>query len=89
MPALARFLARTISIVAAAAVTVVVVVYPRAIATEMADVPHGWLVCLMLGMSAAYVHGFGFVPQNPVLKYWFSPWIAWPLMALGTYQILY
>lgn len=84
-----NFFARMISIVAAAAVTVGVVLYPRAIALDMHSVPHGWLVCLMLGMSAAYVHGFGFIPNHPALKIAFSPFVAWPLIALGTYMIFF
>ena len=63
------FLTRIISIVAAFAVTVAIVCFPRWIAVDMNTVPHGWLVCLLLGMSAAYVHGFGFVPEN---RYLFS-----------------
>ena len=54
----------------------------------MNTVPHGWLVCLLLGMSAAYVHGFGFVPENRYLKFFFSPVAAWPLMLLGAAMII-
>ena len=81
-------LMRTISIVAAAAVTVGVVCFPRIIAVDMHNVPHGWLVCLLLGMSFTYVHGFGFIPENKTLKTLFSPLCAWPLMALGAAMIL-
>lgn len=83
-----NILTRTISLVAAFAVTIGVVLYPRAIATDMHSVPHGWLVCLMIGMSAAYVHGFGFTPQHPLLKRFFSPWVAWPLITIGAVMIL-
>lgn len=81
-------LMRTISIVAAAAVTVGVVCFPRIIAVDMHNVPHGWLVCLLLGMSFAYVHGFGYIPDHKSLKILFSPLCAWPLMALGATMIL-
>ena len=80
-------LARVISIVAAAAVTVVVVCFPRIVAEDMHNVPHGWLVCLLLGMSFAYVHGFGYIPDHKSLKILFSPLCAWPLMALGAAMI--
>lgn len=82
------FLTRIISIVAAFAVTVAIVCFPRWIAVDMNTVPHGWLVCLLLGMSAAYVHGFGFVPDNRYLKFLFSPIAAWPLMLLGAAMII-
>ena len=73
---------RFISIVAALAVTVAVVCFPRLVAIDMHAVPHGWLVCLLLGMSFAYVHGFGFIPETTTLKFLFSPLIAWPLITL-------
>ena len=88
MNRLIHLLARAISLVAASAVTIGVVLYPRAIATDMHSVPHGWLVCLMIGMSAAYVHGFGFIPKHPILKRFFSPWIAWPMIVIGAVMLL-
>ena len=42
---------RTLSILAAAAVVALVVIYPRAVATDGASVPHGWFVLMMMGMS--------------------------------------
>ena len=80
-------LMRTISIVAAAAVTVGVVCFPRIIAVDMHNVPHGWLVCLLAGMSFSYVYGFGFIPENKTLRILFSPVIAWPLMIIGALMI--
>lgn len=81
-------LARIISIVAATAVTVGVVCFPRIVAVDMHAVPHGWLVCLLLGMSFGYVHGFGFIPENKTLRVLFSPLCAWPLMIVGAGMIL-
>ena len=81
------FLTRVLSIVAALAVTVVVVCFPRLIAVDMHSVPHGWLVCLLAGMSFSYVYGFGFIPENKTLRILFSPVIAWPLMIIGALMI--
>lgn len=81
------FFSRCLSIVAALAVTVVVVCFPRLVAIDMHAVPHGWLVCLLLGMSFCYVHGFGFIPENKTLRIVFSPLVAWPLLALGVVMI--
>ena len=39
-------------------------------------------------MSFAYVHGFGFIPENKTLKILFSPLVAWPLMILGATMIV-
>ncbi len=81
-------LARAASLVAAALIAAVIVLYPRLIAQTAADVPHGFLVVALLGMSFAWVHGFGFVPENRFLRIAFSPLIAWPLMAIGIYGVL-
>lgn len=79
--------ARALSIVAALAVTVVIVCFPRLVAVDMHSVPHGWLVCLLAGMSFSYVYGFGFIPENKTLRILFSPVIAWPLMIIGALMI--
>lgn len=79
--------ARFISIVMALTVTVGVVCFPRLIAVDMHTVPHGWLVCLLLGMSFSYVHAFGFIPNNRYLRILFSPIVAWPLIILGATMI--
>ena len=80
-------MARAVSLTAALAITVTVLVFPRLIALDMHTVPHGWLVLLMFGMSFGYVHGIGFVPQNKYLQTLFSPIIAWPVMALGAWMV--
>lgn len=80
---------RTLSIVAALAVTVAVVCFPRLVAVDMHSVPHAWLICLLAGMSFSYIYGFGFIPENKTLRILFSPVIAWPLMILGALMIAY
>ncbi len=79
--------ARFISLVAAAAVVVITAFYPRLIAEDSAGVPHGFLVVLLMGMSAAWVHGFGFIPENRTLRVLFSPWVAWPVMLAGVWGV--
>ncbi len=80
-------LARAASLLAAASIVAVIVLYPRLVAEDSASVPHGFLAVLMMGMSAAWVHGFGFVPQHRVLRVIFSPLVAWPLIALGLWGV--
>lgn len=63
-----RGLARAVSLLAAVAVAAVIILYPRLVAEDSASVPHGFLVVLLMGMSAAWVHGFGFVPENRILR---------------------
>lgn len=80
-------LARAISFAIALSITLSVVTYPRLYASDMHDVAHGLMALLMLGMSACYVHGIGFVPRNAVLRWTFSPWVAWPLVAVAVWGL--
>ena len=82
-----RGLARAVSLLAAVAVAAVIILYPRLVAEDSASVPHGFLVVLLMGMSAAWVHGFGFVPENRILRVLFSPVVAWPVMLIGTWGV--
>ncbi len=84
-----KTLSRVVSLTAAAAVVAVTVFYPRAIAVDGAHVPFGGFVLLMIGMSLAWVHGVGFVPENLWLRRLFSPLAAWPLLALGAVWVFF
>ena len=82
-----RGFTRAVSLLAALSVAAVVILYPRLVAEDSASVPHGWLVLLLMGMSAAWVHGFGFVPENRILRVLFSPIVAWPVMLIGAWGV--
>lgn len=56
---------------------------PRA----FAHAGHGLLSLVMLGVSAGFVHGVGFVPQARVWRLAFSPWLAWALMGAGLWLL--
>lgn len=84
-----RFAARLVSLLAAAAIVAVIVFYPRLIAQTAVDVPHGFLVLMLIGMSFAWVHGFGFVPEHRLLRPLFTPLAAWPLMLLGAWGVFW
>ena len=71
---------RALSLVLALSVTAVVVAAPRLLAGSMHEVPHGLLALLLLGMSAAYVHGVGYVPRRRWLRPLAGPLVAWPLI---------
>ena len=59
---------RILSFLIALAVAASVILYPRAIASDMTDVPHGWLVLLLIGMSLCFVHGVGFKTNSRILN---------------------
>lgn len=73
-------LLRIVSFIAALCVMAVIVLYPRAIASDMTDVPHGALVGLLCGMSICWVYGLGFVPKTRALRWIFTPALGWALM---------
>lgn len=84
----AEALLRVLTAVAAAALVLLVVVYPRAFGAEASEVNHGGFVLMMLGMSVAWVSGFGFTPRNRWLAKLFTPVPAWVLMGLGLWLSL-
>ena len=52
---------RILSFLIALSVAAFVIIYPRAIASDMTSVPHGWLVLLLLGMSFCFVYGLSLI----------------------------
>lgn len=80
-------LLRGLSIIAAACVVALVVIYPRAIAADGASVPHGWFVMMMVGMSICWISGFGFIPQHRGLRALFSLPVGWILLLIGAWKV--
>ena len=63
-------------------------IYPRVVAVSLGDVNHGLLTLLLLGISAGFVHGVGFVPHMSIWRVLFHPFIGWPLMGYGIWSAL-
>ena len=78
-----RFWARTLSFLLALGFSLLLLIYPQALAIEGQHVAKGPLYALMFGISAGYVHGIGYVPRHPVLRIAFGPGVAWPLLFSG------
>jgi len=74
---------RFLSILLALALSSLILVYPRAVATSVSDVNHGMLSLLMWGIAIGFIHGVGFVPRMTVWRIAFSPFAGWPLMVFG------
>ena len=72
-------LPRMISLLLAIAMAGLIFTYPQA----MAHAGHGLLSLVMLGVSAGFVHGVGFVPEHKAWRLLFGPWTAWLLLAAG------
>jgi cyd operon protein YbgE len=74
---------RLLSLLLAAALSVLVLIYPRAVATSVSEINHGLLSLLMWGIAIGFIHGVGFVPRLTVWRVMFHPFIGWPLMVFG------
>lgn len=72
-----------ISLTLAASLALAVVVYPRGLIHQGSAPGHGMLMLLMLGMSAGFVHGVGFVPDNRWARMLLGPYVAWPILFFG------
>ena len=77
---------RILSFLIALSVAAFVIIYPRAIASDMSSVPHGWLVLLLLGMSFCFVYGVGFKARN---RFLFSPLVAWTCVGVASFMIFF
>ena len=75
--------ARAVSLTVGLAVSTLLMLYPYALGTTMTPMLHSALPLLLIGVSAALVHGVGFRPENRALRVLFSPIAAWPLIAIG------
>lgn len=75
--------ARSLSLAAAAGLALAITIYPRGLVHDGVLLGHGWLALLMWGLSAGFVHGVGFDPDNRTLRVLLGPYIAWPLLLMG------
>lgn len=74
---------RLISLFSAGSLALLILVYPILLNSKGKPASHSALMLLMLGISAGFVHGVGFVPESPLWQRVFSPLVAWPLMLAG------
>lgn len=76
--------ARMASFLLAIAMAGVILTYPKAL--EHAS--HGSLMLVMLGVSAGFVHGVGFIPEHKLWRILLGPWTAWVLLVAGFLMFL-
>ncbi len=78
---------RTLSLLLAAPLAVVLLIHPAAMLDGQGGYSHPQLMLVMWGVSAGFVHGVGFVPRLWLWRWLLGPLVDWPLLALG-YSIL-
>lgn len=79
--------ARLLSLAAAFSLSAVLMLYPYALGTRMTATTHTALPLLLTGVSAAFVHGFGFRLDAGWQRIVFSPLVAWPLIVMGLFLL--
>lgn len=73
--------ARLISLVLAAAVTVTLLVFPQVVGRQLTPAVHAVLPVLLLATSAAFVHGIGYRPERRWSRWLVRPLLIWPVLA--------
>lgn len=73
-------MSRAISLTLALAISGVLMIAPFVVTRHMSPADHGWATLMMLGITGAFVHGIGFVPRTKILRWLFSPIVAWALI---------
>lgn len=78
-----QFWARGFSLVAGFAIVGTLLADPRVIVPQMSPIEHSALPLMLLGVSGAFVYGFGFRFKSKPMRRFLGPVAAWLLMAAG------
>jgi len=79
---------RAFSLLLSLGATVVLTVAPFLVARQMTPAAHAILPFLLLGISAGFVHGLGYIPRLRFMRAVASPYCAWPLMAGSLFLLI-
>lgn len=82
------FPARLLSYIGAIVITACLFIFPSSIASSADTINHTVLTLVLLGTSAGFIHGSGFVPRTLIWKILFSPLFAWPTLLFSLGYIL-
>jgi len=80
--------ARLVSLVSAAALSLLLTLYPQAVLKDGVAPGHMALMICMWGIAAGFVHGVGFTPCNRVLRVLLGPFAAWIMMPVGLWLLM-
>ena len=73
--------ARLLSLLLALGLSAALLLMPHLVAADSRELQHGPLSLALLGISAGFIHGVGYVPLLKIWRWLFSPYLAWPVMA--------
>ena len=72
--------ARALSFLMAMVLSGLLLVMPSVVASDTRDLDHGPLSLALIGISAGFIHGVGYVPVMTVWRWLFSHYVGWPVM---------
>jgi len=75
--------ARGLSLLAGSAITLALLLDPRLLGSQLGPVQHSALPLILLGVSAAFIHGVGFRPETKLARLFLGPAAAWLFIASG------
>jgi predicted membrane protein len=75
--------ARTISLVAAGAISLALMLDPYLLRGFSLARIHEGLPFLLLGVAGAFVHGFGYRPASSFMRVFAHPMLSWALLGFG------
>jgi predicted membrane protein len=78
-----RAWARGLTLLAGSAIALTLFVYPLALGPQMGPREHTALPILLMGVSAAFVHGLGFEPETRLARWILGPVAAWIFIVSG------
>jgi predicted membrane protein len=75
-----RRCARAVSLAGGLVIAGTLFIYPRILGPHLGAMEHSALPLMLLGVSGAFVYGFGFQPESKAVRVLFGPTAAWCLM---------
>lgn len=78
---------RGFSLALALGISLTLLLYPYLLG-QINRTAHIALPILLLGVSASFVHGFGYRPENKLWRALFSAPSAWALITIGAFGLL-
>ena len=79
---------RALSLLLSLVVTAVLMVAPFLVARQLTPATHAILPFLLLGISAAFIHGVGYNPRLRFMRALATPMCAWPLIAGSLFLLI-
>lgn len=75
---------RSISLCLAVTLSLVGLVFPFLLGAHATGLNQSILMLMMLGIAGAFIHGAGFRPAQPWLRWLISPAVAWTVMLVSS-----